>query len=52
MNEGELFGIPLMGKRFAAQLSHWFRVVGGKVVEHWVLRDDLGMLGQQGVMPS
>jgi len=51
-HEGELMGIEPTGKRFAAQQSHWFRVVDGKVAEHWAVRDDLGMMQQLGVMPS
>jgi predicted ester cyclase len=51
-HEGELMGIAPTGKRAAAQQSHWFRVVEGKIAEHWAVRDDLGMLQQLGVMPS
>ena len=51
-HEGELMGIEPTGNRFAAQQSHWFRVVDGKLAEHWAVRDDLGMMQQLGVMPS
>jgi steroid delta-isomerase-like uncharacterized protein len=51
-HEGELMGIAPTGKRVAAQQSHWFRVVDGKLAEHWAVRDDLVMLQQLGVMPS
>ena len=51
-HEGELWGIPPTGKRFAVQQSHWFRVVDGKVAKHWAVRDDLVMLRQLGVLPS
>ena len=51
-HEGELMGIAPTGKRVAAQQSHWFRVVDGRLAEHWAVRDDLGMLQQLGVMPS
>ena len=49
-HEGELMGIPSTGKRFAVQQTHWFRVAGGKLTEHWAVRDDLGMLQQLGVL--
>ena len=49
-HEGELMGIAPTGKRVAAQQSHWFRVVDGKLAEHWAVRDDLVMLQQLGVM--
>ena len=49
-HENELWGIAPTGERFAAQQSHWFRVVDGKVAEHWAVRDDLGMMRQLGVL--
>jgi steroid delta-isomerase-like uncharacterized protein len=51
-HEGELWGIPPTGKRFAVQQVHWFRVADGKVAEHWAVRDDLGMMRQLGVVPT
>ncbi len=48
--EGEIFGIPPTGKSFAAEHVHWHRVVGGKLVERWAVRDDLGMLIQLGII--
>lgn len=51
-HEGELRGIRPTGGRFAAQQVHWFRVVDGKLAEHWAVRDDLGMMRQLGVMPT
>lgn len=51
-HEGELVGIAPTGERVAAQQSHWFRVVDGKLAEHWAVRDDLGLMRQLGVMPS
>jgi steroid delta-isomerase-like uncharacterized protein len=48
-HEGEkLWGIPPTGKRFAVQQAHWLRVADGKLVEHWAVRDDLGMMRQLG----
>jgi predicted ester cyclase len=47
---GELWGITPPGERFAAQQVHWFRVANGKVAEHWVVRDDLGMMRQLGFL--
>ena len=51
-HEGEFAGIPPTGKRFAVQQSHWVRVADGKLVEHWAVRDDLGMMQQLGAMPT
>ena len=50
--EGVLMGIEPTGNRFATQQSHWFRVVDGAILEHWAVRDDLGMMQQLGIMPS
>ena len=50
--EGEIFGIPPTGKSFTAEHVHWHRVVGGKLVERWAVRDDLGTLIQLGIIDS
>jgi predicted ester cyclase len=50
-HKGELWGIPPTGERFVVQQSHWFRLSGGKVAEHWAVRDDLGLLKQLGALP-
>lgn len=51
-HEGEFAGISPTGKRFAVQQAHWVRVEGGKISEHWAVRDDLGMMRQLGAMPA
>ena len=43
-------GIPPTGKRFVARQSHWFRVEGDKLAEHWATRDDLSAMLQLGVI--
>ena len=42
---------PARGRTFAVTQTHWFRVVGGAVIEHWANRDDLGMGQQLGWTP-
>jgi predicted ester cyclase len=50
-NLGPLNGVvPPTGKRFAARQSHWFRVDGGKLAEHWATREDLVAMLQLGVV--
>jgi predicted ester cyclase len=50
-NLGALNGVvPPTGKRFIARQSHWFRVVDGKLVEHWATRGDLTAMLQLGVL--
>ena len=48
--EGEVFGIAPTGKSFSAEHVHWHRVAGGKLVERWAVRDDLGTLIQLGII--
>jgi predicted SnoaL-like aldol condensation-catalyzing enzyme len=44
-------GVPTpKGKRIAVEQVHVFRVRDGKLAEHWVVRDDLGMMKQLGVL--
>jgi steroid delta-isomerase-like uncharacterized protein len=51
-NLGELpGGIPATGRTFTARQSHWFRIVDGKLAEHWAVRDDLSTMLQLGVIP-
>lgn len=50
-NLGPLNGVvPPTGRRFAARQSHWFRVQGGKLAEHWATREDLVAMLQLGVV--
>ncbi|HWQ23822.1 MAG TPA: ester cyclase [Gaiellaceae bacterium] len=48
---GPLLGIPSTGKSAAWGEAHFFRCEDGVAVEHWGVRDDLGMLQQLGVLP-
>ncbi|WP_425560226.1 ester cyclase [Kineococcus glutinatus] len=42
---------PATGRAFAVAQTHWFRLAGGLVVEHWADRDDLGQAAQLGWAP-
>jgi len=43
---------PPTGRSFATQQTHWLRLTDdGRVAEHWVNRDDLGMAMQLGWVP-
>ena len=36
------------GGRVAVELAHMFRLRNGRIVEHWAVRDDLGLMQQLG----
>jgi predicted ester cyclase len=38
------------GKSFSVEHIHVYRVAEGKIAEHWVVRDDLGMMLQIGAI--
>ena len=50
--QGELMGMPPTGKKFSATGIEIYRFEGGKIVEHWLESDVLGMLQQLGALPS
>jgi predicted ester cyclase len=51
-DEGHVDSVfPPTGRTFAITQSHWFRFDGGKIVEHWANRDDLGQARQLGWVP-
>jgi predicted ester cyclase len=50
-NTGSLNGVmPPTGKRFSSRQSHWYRVIDGKLAEHWATREDLPAMVQLGVI--
>jgi len=42
---------PPTGRTFTVAQTHWFKVLGGQVIEHWAVRDDLGQAQQLGWIP-
>jgi len=51
-HDGEFMGRPPTGRRFSVDQVHWFRVAGGKVAEHWAVRDNMGHARQLGLIPE
>jgi predicted ester cyclase len=50
-NLGPLNGtLPPTGRRIVARQTHWFRVEGGKLAQHWATREDLPAMLQLGVV--
>jgi predicted ester cyclase len=44
------FTFPADGRSYTVMHVHIYRVVEGKIREHWAVRDDLGMLRQLGAL--
>jgi predicted ester cyclase len=51
-HRGEFQGIPPTGKEVAFSSMEFNRVVEGKVEEHWVELDLLGLMQQLGAIPE
>ena len=51
-HQGVFMGFPPTGKHMATTGVEIFRIVGGKVVEHWDFYDELGMMRQLGLVPT
>ena len=43
---GPLRDLAASGRQVSVKHTHWYRLVDGKVVETWSVRDDLGMMQQ------
>ncbi len=50
--KGEFAGMPPSGKHATRGAVHISRFANGKVAEHWVVQDQLGMLQQLGFIPA
>jgi len=49
VNGGIFNGIEPTGRSYTVQHIHLFRIVDGKITEHWANRDDLGAAQQIGL---
>jgi steroid delta-isomerase-like uncharacterized protein len=52
VHTGDFMGVPAAGREYTIEEQHLFRIVNGKVVEHWHTADLLGMMRQIGAMPE
>jgi predicted ester cyclase len=48
---GPLIGREPTGREFAVRHMYIWRIADDKLAEHWGSRDDLGLLGQLGLLP-
>jgi predicted ester cyclase len=51
-HKGEIFGIPATNKQVSITLMLFYRIANGKIVEHWMNADSLGLLQQLGAVPA
>jgi len=49
---GEFAGLPASGKQATWSEIHITDMADGKIVEHWVVQDQLGMMQQLGFIPA
>lgn len=49
---GELMGIPPTGKEVIMPVFLFYRIAGGKIVEHWINVDQLSLMQQLGAMKT
>ena len=46
VHTGDYFGLAATGRSFAYKQMHIIRIVDGKGVEHWAVRDDASLMRQ------
>jgi len=51
-NTGELMGAPATGKSISASMMNIMRIADGKIIGEWENSDELGMMGQLGLIPQ
>lgn len=51
-NTGPFMGLPPTGRRVSFEVLDVSRVAGGKVVEHWGVADNFGLMQQLGLIPA
>ena len=51
VNLVDTLGFAPTGKQYAMQTMHLYRESGGVLVEHWGVRDEIGVLWQVGALP-
>lgn len=51
-HDGPLMGMPPTGRQVRQAHMHFVRFRDGKAIEHWGVRDDMGMMRQLGMAPQ
>jgi predicted ester cyclase len=52
VHKGDYMGIPPTGKQITNPFIIIYRIANGKIAEHWIQVDAVGMMQQLGAMPS
>jgi steroid delta-isomerase-like uncharacterized protein len=50
--QADFFGIPPTGRTVEMTGIHVLRIADGRIVEHWGINDDLGLMRQLGAIPT
>jgi predicted ester cyclase len=51
VHKGAFNGIPPTGKEIAVAMFITYQLINGKITNHWMLLDQMGMMQQLGLMP-
>ena len=51
-HKGDFMGLSPTGKKIAVPGIIIYRIAGGKIAQHWIQTDSVGMLQQLGAMPQ
>lgn len=52
VNNGPFMGMPPTGKEVNFSIFITYKVSGGKIVDHWMLTDNMTVMQQLGVIPA
>ena len=52
VNKGSFMGMPPTGKEVNFSIFITYKVSGGKIVDHWLLTDNMTMMQQIGLIPA
>jgi predicted ester cyclase len=52
VHDGPFMGLPPTGKEVAFAIFITYKIQDGKIVDHWMLTDNMALLQQLGLMPA
>jgi predicted ester cyclase len=52
VHQGDFMGIPPTGRAVDVPVFVTYRIAGGKIVDHWMLLDNLALMQQLGIIPE